>query len=151
MKNSFLRIIVTLLACAFLFSVAPLANAQDVDKNIENYVARKGKRARVPTEINKVVTGDIDGDGSEDVAVQYILQTGYPGNDFISYLAVFLNKKGRLTFAAETTVGAKLAGSIVPLEIKNRRIVCDNYNASNERVGAVEFKLARRRLIRLRS
>lgn len=51
--------------------------------------------------------GDIDGDGKEDIAVLYTIESFCCGNNYQFYLAVFLNKGSRFELAASAEVGGK--------------------------------------------
>jgi len=51
--------------------------------------------------------GDIDGDGKEDIAILYTIESFCCGNNYQFYLAVFLNRDSRFELAASTKVGGK--------------------------------------------
>ena len=67
--------------------------------------------------------GDIDGDGREDIAVLYTIESFCCGNNYYFFLAVFLNKGNKFEFAASTHVGGKGERSVDFNAIKDRKIL----------------------------
>lgn len=145
----------TLVQIAFVCAIALLAafsiNAQsagNVEPEIKQFIEAKAKKSRVPAEINSVVRGDLNGDGKEDAAVQYYIQVGYPGNLTNTYIAVFLNKNGKMRLIADVDSIA------VPTAIQNGEIVADKYGAGDkkfEKVGTIVYKLNKNKLVEVKA
>lgn len=148
MKNAFLKFVLAgAVALLIVFSIN--AQTAEVEPEIKQYVANKAKKTKVPAEINSFVKGDLNGDGKEDTAIQYYIQIGYPGNLTNTYLAVFLNKNGKMRLAAETdSIG-------VPTAIKDRLIICDKYGNDSDskfkKVGTVSYQLKGSRLVEVKA
>lgn len=123
--------------------------AQEAPAEVQSYVKKRG--GKKPAEVNKYLTGDLDGDGKDDAVVQYYINEGAPGNYYSSYIAAFLNKNGKLVFASEFTAGTKLSGGLVPSGIADRQVAVDQYAAnSNEKSGTVYYKLVGKKLVKLK-
>lgn len=132
-------------AFIFYFSAATAAaQTNDAPKEVQAYVAKQGKKQKVPAAVNTIVKGDLNGDGKEDLAVQYYVQVGFPGNATTIATAVFLKKGNKFVFAAET------ADKFVPTAVENRKIVGDLFAAddSQEKIGTVKYKLVGRKLVK---
>jgi hypothetical protein len=135
---------------AVALSTAALAQVEDAPPEIQAYVDREAKKQDVPGEINKLIYGDVNGDGVKDAVVQYNIQIGFPGNNFLSYIAVFVKTKGKFVLAAQMENGAKLATVLVPASVKNKIITFDKYGAQGfDRIGTARYKLAGKRLIKI--
>lgn len=105
-----------------LNSTSPGATAQSQDKAvIDKYIAAQAKRERgeEPDGIRKTIEGDLNHDGSADVAVLYTIEGQGGSNNYIQYLAVFVRKKAGLVFAARTPVGGKNRRSMELTSIKD--------------------------------
>lgn len=131
------------------FQAEPIfAQEAAAPSEVQTYVKKRG--GKKPTEINKYVTGDLNGDGQADAVAQYIIQTGAPGNDFTSYIAVFLNKGGKMVFASQIAAGSKLSGGLVPQMIDKGNVAVDRYEANAmEKTGTVYYKLVGKKLVKL--
>ena len=149
MKNTIFKFVLAG-AVAFLsvFSINA-QNAAGVEPEIKQYVANKAKKAKVPAEINSFVKGDLNGDGKDDTAVQYYIQIGFPGNLTNTYLAVFLNKNGKMRLAAETDT------IVVPTAIRDRLLIGDKYGNDTankfEKIGTVSYQLRGSKLIEVKA
>ncbi len=143
----------TLIFAVLLISalgVAVHAQVEDAPPEIQAYVDREAKKQDVPGEINKLIYGDLNGDGVKDAVVQYNIQIGYPGNNFLSYIAVFVKTKGKFVLAAKMENGAKLASVLVPNFIKNKVIIFDKYAAQGfDKIGTVRYRLTGKRLVKV--
>jgi hypothetical protein len=143
-----------ILVLAFFFVAAlnavTRAQVEDAPKDIQAYVDREAKKQDAPAEINKLIYGDINGDGVKDAVVQYNIQIGYPGNNFISYIAVFLSAKGKYVYAAKMENGAKLSTVLVPSSVKKRVITFDKYGENGfEKIGTARYKLVGKKLVKV--
>jgi|ERR1044072_1271054 hypothetical protein len=133
-----------------VFYTGAYAQVEDAPAEIQAYVDREAKKQDVPGEINKLVYGDLNGDGVRDAVVQYNIQIGYPGNNFLSYIAVFLKTKGKFVLAAQMENGAKLASVLVPSGIRNKIITFDKYAAQGfDKIGTVRYRLTGKRLVKV--
>ena len=85
-------------------------NAQNNANNfVDKFVANQAKRERADEyeEARKIIRGDLNGDGKEDVAVLYTLE-GFGGtNLYLQYLAVFINRGNKFVYATQRRVGGK--------------------------------------------
>lgn len=142
--------VLSLILLGFAFAGEQSAFAQtDTPAEIQSYVDGRGGKKNYPTEISKIVRGDLNGDGNEDAVVQYIVQEGSPGNYFASYIATFLNKGGKMVFASEMEAGTKLAAGLVPVEIVNKRLAVDRFAANSQtKIGTLYYKLVGKKLAR---
>lgn len=104
------------------------ANAQSDDNAVVNkYIATQAKRERgeEPDGIRKTVEGDLNHDGTPDVAVLYTIEGQGGSNNYIQYLAVFVRGKTGLVFAARATVGGKNRREIESISIKDNAMLFD--------------------------
>src|SRR6266567_5757310 len=78
-------------------------------KSIDSYIASQARRERGEEykEARKVVEGDLNHDGTPDVAVLYTIEGQGGSNLYIQYLAVFVRSNGKLAAAARAEVGGK--------------------------------------------
>jgi hypothetical protein len=138
----------SIFAVLLIAIAASASSAQDTPAEIQKYVDGRGGKKNYPTSVSKIVRGDLNGDGIEDVVVQYIVQEGSPGNYYASYIAVFLNRSGRLTYATEMPAGTKLSGNLVPDGVFNGYLTLDRF-ASNgsEKLGTVSYRLSGGKLV----
>ena len=145
-----LQAITGILLLLTALGVSAAAQVEDAPKDIQVYVDAQAKKENVPAEINKLIYGDVNGDGVKDAVVQYNIQIGYPGNDFISYIAVFLRAKGKYLFTARMENGAKLSTVLVPASVKSRVITFDKYGENGfKKIGTARYKLAGRKLVKV--
>ncbi len=134
---------------AGMLSGVAAAQVEDAPKAIQAYVDREAKKENVPAEINKLVYGDVNGDRIKDVVVQYNILVAFPGNNFVSYIAVFLNRNGKYVFAAKMLNGGKLTTVLVPVAVKNKIIVFDKYGENGfKKTGTARYRLAGKKLVR---
>src|SRR5215813_4086354 len=122
-----MRIIPTLLLLTLVTGPNSLTVlAQSDDKAvIDKYIAGQAKRERgeEPDDIRKTIEGDLNHDGVSDVAVLYTIEGQGGSNNYIQYLAVFLRKNGKLTFAARQAVGGKNRRAMEITSIKNNAML----------------------------
>ncbi|MDD5169613.1 MAG: hypothetical protein PHN75_12400 [Syntrophales bacterium] len=71
----------------------------------------------------KFCIGDIDGDGKNDIAVLYTIESLCCGNNYYFFLATFLNRGTNFEFMASEKIGGKGERSVAFDTIKNRLIL----------------------------
>ncbi|WP_136796033.1 hypothetical protein [Desulfosediminicola ganghwensis] len=72
------------------------------------------------------MTGDLDQDGIDDLAILYTLEgIGGGGNNYSSFLAVFLRTEEGLKFSSDILVGGKSSRSLSFKSIENGVITFD--------------------------
>lgn len=124
-----MKTITTLALSILILSVTPLpATAQSDDgKVIDKYIEGQAKRERgeEPDGIRKTIEGDLNHDGTADVAVLYTIEGQGGSNNYIQYLAVFVRRKTGLVFAARTPVGGKNRLAIEITSIKDNAMFFD--------------------------
>jgi hypothetical protein len=149
-------ILVLLILSLTSLSVIAQSNEKAV---IDKFIAAQAKRERgeEPDDVRKTIEGDLNHDGTADVAVLYTIEGQGGSNDHIQYLAVFVRKKTGLVFAARTPVGGKNRRSIDLTSIKNNVMYFDTagYAESDGSCcpsikGTTSFTLAGRKLIEKR-
>src|SRR5262245_26243463 len=86
---------------SWLLAVSIAAQVDDAPEDIKKFISGVEKAEEVPVEINKLVFGDLNGDKIKDAVIQYNVLVGYPGNNFISYIAVFLKKGNKYVFTVK--------------------------------------------------
>src|SRR5438132_950205 len=93
------------LCCSFQFARAHTNG----DAIVDNFIATQEKKHKVEEykEARKVVRGDLNGDGKEDILALYTLE-GFGGtNLYLQYLAVFLDQGGSFRYVTHHVVGGK--------------------------------------------
>lgn len=144
------KVLIFTILLAGMLSGITAAQVEDAPKEIQAFVDREGKKENVPTEINKLVYGDVNGDKVKDAVVQYNILVAFPGNNFVSYIAVFLNRNGKYVFAAQMANGGKHMTVLVPRTVTNRVIVFDKYSEDGfKKIGTARYRLAGRRLVKV--
>jgi hypothetical protein len=101
-----------------------LAQSQRDESIIKSFIAQQAKRERATEyeEARSIVRGDLNADSAEDAVVLYTLEGQGGSNEYIQYLAVFLNRKGKLVYATHQMVGGKNRKSIESVSIKDGKI-----------------------------
>ncbi len=146
MKKNFTLIFALLIFVGFE-SVSATAQETNAPGEIQNYVKKRG--GKYPAEVNKYVTGDLNGDGKQDAVVQYYINEGAPGNYYESFIAVFLNKGGKFVFNNEMRAGTKLSAGMVPAGIESGKVAVDQYPANSfEKSGTIYYKLVGKKLVK---
>ena len=116
----------SLLIAVGIICSSPLALAQgESDKSIINsFITQQAKRARATEyeEARSIVKGDLNADSAEDAAVLYTLEGQGGSNQYLQYLAVFVNRKGKLAYVTHQEVGGKNRRSIESVAIKDGKI-----------------------------
>ena len=91
------------------------AGAQDKDATaISSYIQSQARRERGEEyeDARKVVTGDLDGDGSPETVVLYTIESQGGSNNYIQYLAVLSRSGNKLVPLANVAVGGKSRRSV---------------------------------------
>ena len=107
---------------------SPMVTAQTADKAvIDKFIAAQAKRegGEEPDDVRETIEGDLNHDGTADVAVLYTIEGQGGSNNYIQYLAVFVRKKTGLVFAARTAAGGKNRRSIDLTSIKDNVMYFD--------------------------
>lgn len=73
----------------------------------------------------RVVTGDLNNDGSPDIAVLYTLEGAHGGNDYNQYLAVFLNVNGKYIYKTHLRIGGRFERNMDLKSIENGKVLFD--------------------------
>lgn len=146
----FLQTITVILLFLTALGVSAAAQVEDAPADIQKFISAEEKAQKVPVEINKLIYGNVGGDAKKDIVIQYNVQIGYPGNNFLSYIAIFLNKNGRYVFTAKMDNGAKLATVMVPASVKNKIITFDKYGENGfKKTGTARYKLVGKKLVKV--
>ena len=76
---------------------------------VDKFIAAQAKRehGEEPEGIRKMVTGDLNHDGLPDLAVLYTIEGQNGSNNYIQYLAVFVQTKNGFVHASHRSVGGK--------------------------------------------
>jgi hypothetical protein len=116
----------SLLVALGMVCAAPLALAQSQrdESIIKSFIAQQAKRERATEyeEARSIVRGDLNADSAEDAVVLYTLEGQGGSNQYVQYLAVFINRKGKLVYATHQAVGGKNRKSIESVSIKDGKI-----------------------------
>lgn len=93
-----------------LICLAQIAQAQNDENNIvDKFIANQAKleKAEEYKDARKVLHGDLNRDGKEDLVVLYTLE-GFDGSNlYLQYLAIFIDRNNKLMYAAHQRVGGK--------------------------------------------
>jgi hypothetical protein len=98
-----------------VWSVPSVVAAQDQDTaTIEAYISRQAhqQHGEEDPDARKIVTGDLDRDGSPETVVLYTIEGQGGSNNYIQYVAVFARHNGKLEPVAYTSVGGKSRRSV---------------------------------------
>jgi hypothetical protein len=150
-----------ILRLTLLIAIASMTvPAQSDDKTVvDKFIASQAKRERgeEPDDVRKTIAGDLNHDGTADVAVLYTIEGQGGSNNYIQYLAVFVRKKTGLVFAARTPVGGKNRRGIELTSIKDNVMHFDTSGYTDRDPsccpslkGTTTFKLAGNKLIEKR-
>ena len=116
----------SLLVALEIICAAPMTLAQSQsDKSIINsFITRQAKREHATEyeEARSIVKGDLNADSAEDAVVLYTLEGQGGSNQYLQYLAVFINRKGKLAYVTHQVVGGKNRRSIESVSIKGGKI-----------------------------
>jgi hypothetical protein len=101
-----------------------LAQSESDESIIKRFITQQAKRERATEyeEARSIVKGDLNSDSAEDVVVLYTLEGQGGSNQYLQYLAVFINRKGKLAYATHQLVGGKNRRSIETVSIKDGKI-----------------------------
>lgn len=123
------RRIITVFSLLFaleMICTAPRALAQSQsDKSIINsFITQQAKRERATEyeDARSIVKGDLNADSVEDAVVLYTLEGQGGSNQYLQYLAVFINRQEKLVYITHQLVGGKNRRSIESVSIKDGKI-----------------------------
>ena len=127
------KLIVGLAICFFALVSVNRSYSQDNGvAAVKTFISHQAKtlHGEEYEEARKIVRGDINGDGKEDIVVLYTIEGFGGGNNYHQYLAVFLANGATFRHAADSVVGGKLfrdvdltsvTGSTINLDTKGYR------------------------------
>jgi len=148
------------LVLLILSLTSPMVIAQTADKAvIDKFIAAQAKRegGEEPDDVRETIEGDLNHDGTADVAVLYTIEGQGGSNNYVQYLAVFVRKKTGLVFAARTPAGGKNRRSIDLTSIKDNVMYFDTTGYADgdgsccpSIKGKTSFKLTGRKLVEKR-
>ncbi|HKF57565.1 MAG TPA: hypothetical protein VKJ45_19050 [Blastocatellia bacterium] len=108
------------------------------------------------TEGRKIVTGDLDRDGTPDIAVLYTLE-GAHGNAYDQFLAVFLSINGKYVNKAQRRVGGRFERNMDLKSIENGKVLFDTLeylprdpSCCPSKKGSTQFTLSGGKLIEVK-
>lgn len=82
-------------------------------------------------EVRKICYGDLDGDGDQDVAINYAIEGVNGGNNSHTQLAAFRNDGGQLSFV-DKVVFADYERVALLVSISNGQILCNTFTWSDQ-------------------
>src|ERR1700741_3342368 len=131
MKNALMYTLPLILLC-----VSSSSFSEDRDTDVINRFISKQEAQENGNEYKdarKVVAGDLNHDGTSDLAVLYTIEGQKGTNNYVQYLAVFIRVKGRLVYVTHTAVGGKLYRDVELQSIKDNVIFLKtlNYTAND--------------------
>ena len=134
--------------CAF-------AQSQRDKAVINTFIAAQERKegATEYEEARSIVRGDLNGDGNEDAVALYTLEGMSGTNQYVQYLAVFINRRGRLRYATHQVAGGKNEKEIDSVLIKDGKIYLQtkeylpaDASCCPSKKGQMSFVLSRGRL-----
>jgi hypothetical protein len=117
-NRSFSVFLIILFTVSFSYS-----QAQD-NKIVNIFIASQAKKEKADEyrDARKILRGDVNNDGKEDLVVLYTLEGFGGGNLYIQYLAVFLGNGKNFLYANHKSAGGKNNRSIELSSVKNGTI-----------------------------
>lgn len=119
-------IILAVVLCASCSASFAQSDTAVINKFISAQAAKES--ASEYEDARKVVTGDLNHDGVPDTAVLYTIEGMDGSNNYIQYLAVFLQTKKGLVYAAHEPVGGKNHRDVDLTSISNGLINLNTVN-----------------------
>jgi hypothetical protein len=152
MKNAFIAVLFLILL--YVYSSASVSQNPDTDL-INDFISKQASQESGDEykDARKVIVGDLNNDGTSDLAVLYTIEGQNGTNNYVQYLAVFVRVKGRLVAVTQAPVGGK-SYRAVELESISKNIILLNtlkYAAGDaaccpSRKGMARYGLVNRRL-----
>ena len=105
-----------------------VSSNQDRDTaTIRSYIANQARRERGEEyeDARKIMSGDLNGDGSPETVVLYTIEGQRGSNNYIQYLAVFARHSSKLVPIVHAAVGGKSYRSIELNSVDNQRVNLD--------------------------
>jgi hypothetical protein len=129
----------------------------DAEAAVNRFIKSQESGARTEyKEGRKIVIGDLNDDGSPDLAVLYTLE-GTRGNYYDQYLAVFLSVNGKYVYKVRRRVGGRLERNMDLKSIENGKVLFDTLeylpgdtSCCPSKKGSAQFKLAESRLVEVK-
>jgi hypothetical protein len=124
-KRGIITVFSLLFALEMICTAPPaLAQSQSDKSTINSFIIQQAKRERATEyeDARSIVQGDLNADSAEDAVVLYTLEGQGGSNQYLQYLAVFINRKGKLVYANHQLVGGKNRRSIESVSIKDGKI-----------------------------
>jgi hypothetical protein len=152
MKNALTFALLLILLCVSSYS--SLADDRDTAM-INKFISKQAvqESGNEYKDARRVIAGDLNHDGTSDLAVLYTIEGQKGTNNYVQYLAVFIRVKGRLVYVTHTAVGGKLYRDVELQSIKDNVILLKtlNYTAKDaaccpSKKGAARYALVKRRL-----
>ncbi len=123
-KNLFAKLFLFgLIGTPILFASTNVKAQANLQKAIIRHINKVSGDASEVRESRRIVYGNIDGDGTKDAAVQYLLEGFGGGNLWAQNLAVFLNQKGVYRMSADENIGGKFFRSFDLLKVAGKQII----------------------------
>jgi len=93
-------------------------------KTIDSYIARQARQEQGEEyrDARKVVVGNLDNDSNPETVVLYTIESQRGTNNHVQYMAVFVQRNGRLAPLTHTEVGGKSTRSIEDVSIDRKTI-----------------------------
>ena len=105
-----------------------LSALQDPDAaTIDSYIARQARQERGEEykDARKTATGDLNNDTVPETVVLYTIESQGGSNNYIQYVAVFVNRNGKLTPLTHIEVGGKTTRAVESMAVDNKAIKLD--------------------------
>ena len=148
-----------LIAVGLIWTSPPaLAQSQSDKSIITSFINQQAKRERATEyeEARSIVKGDLNADSAEDAVVLYTLEGQGGSNQYVQYLAVFIDRQGRLAYVTHQVVGGKNRRSIEAVSIKDGKInlqtleyLSNDASCCPSKKGQIRFIFSRGRLKRI--
>jgi hypothetical protein len=112
------------LICFVMLGFVQVSDAQSQNKIVGDFIAGQAKKAKADEypDARKILRGDVNNDGKEDLVALYTLESFGGGNNYVQYLAVFLGNGKTFRYANHQSIGGKNNRSIELISIRKQTI-----------------------------